>query len=849
MTATGPDPFARLWAVASSHPHLADRVATLVEDLLDVEPAPEERDQARLGVALARLQSRGLVADGLDFGGDGVVLSAVVHRALTLILDARIPAHFVGMTADVALALGRDFEPNGRELFRLHGRATAHDEDIAHEMAFLAGLGGAEALVATAADDLAADPEPVLEFLQAVVDAYFEGPRLGRTSLTAPPFPDDEEYAELIDDEDYEDVAGSGRRVVDQSGRPWRADDLDDDDFDDDNDEEVRHRIPIADDWAPPPPPPTSPPEPPPPSGPVVSTGFATAPGVEGLPAERTLAVGQRYLFFMEIGRELARDAIDTAATTLPPLPEGTVLQVALFGFPGELEPEAGVDAGELRLRGDGTAAVETQPGGVPLGERRLYLGVRTPDGPGIYRMRCNIYCRQALLQSRLVFVQVTDVERTLGGPVLSTVLDFAAVSDLEPGNVAAIRPRTLSLLVNDNDDGTHGFRFFAGTEFKHDATLSGDVLGETLEQARAGLRFVSWGTKTEPTRAEFADLPYRYAQPDADLVAQDLVTLARSGFIVWDVLVGSLSGGDDEALAERMRKPGVVELSNKESLDLLVPAACIYDHPLFPEAVDLTLCPEYLGARGSTPLANTPCFQGECPSYGDSKVVCPSGFWGFRHQIGYSASLTGGAPEDARNHQLAIPAGAGPEFTAAASADPTLRLRDGHLRRIQQIAADRWHFAWSRTDLFDLFQTIEPSVVYLYGHGGKRDRAAYFTVGSEADGPIIRASLRGRADWRRTRPLVFLNGCHSAALAPDAAFSYATGFLQTAHASAVVGTEIAVFERLAVVFAEDCLRRFVTDRRPLGEAVLATRLALLDADIPLGLAYLAFGPPELTLT
>jgi hypothetical protein len=840
MTATGPGPdaFAPLWAVASSHPQLADRVATLVEDLLYVEPTPEERDQARLDAAVVRLRgSPFLLADDPDRGDDGFVLSAAIHQALWQIIEADFPSRFVGMAADVALALGPDFAPDGRVLFRLHRTASAADLRVAHEVAFLAGLGGAEALVLSVADALAADPEPVLDFLQAVVAAYFEGPRFGRTSLTVWPFSRGEGDV-FIDDEDGD--------VVEDA----YADDFDGD-YSDDGDDERPRPVPIADDWAPSGPPtlPEPPLPPPPPPASVVSTGFATAQGVEGLPAERTLAVGQPYLFFVEIGRELARDAIDAAATTLPPLPERTVLQVALFGFPGELEPEPGVDAGELRLRSDGTAAVVTQPGGILPGERRLYLGVRTPDQPGIHRMRCNIYCRQALLQSRLVVVQVTDVERTMGGPVLSTVLDFTAVSDLEPGNVEAIRPRTLSLLANDNDDGTHGFRFFAGTEFKHDVTLSGDVLGEALEQARAGLRLVSWGTTSEPTRAEFADLPYRYAQPDADIVAQDLVTLARSGFIVWDVLVGSLSGGDDMALAERMRKPGVIELANKESLDLLVPAACIYDHPLAVEAVDLTLCPAYLAARGTTPLADTPCFQGECPSYDDTKVVCPSGFWGFRHQIGYSASLSGGAPEDARNHGLSIPTGAGPEFTAAASDDPTLTLRDAHLLNVEQIAAHRWHFAWSRTDLFDLFQTIEPSVVYLYGHGGKRDRAAYFAVGSEADGPIIRASLRGRADWGRTRPLVFLNGCHSAALAPDDAFSYATGFLQTAHASAVVGTEIAVFEQLSVAFAEDCLRRFVTDRRPLGEAVRATRLALLDDHIPLGLAYLAFGPPELTLT
>jgi hypothetical protein len=56
------------------------------------------------------------------------------------------------------------------------------------------------------------------------------------------------------------------------------------------------------------------------------------------------------------------------------------------------------------------------------------------------------------------------------------------------------------------------------------------------------------------------------------------------------------------------------------------------------------------------------------------------------------------------------------------------------------------------------------------------------------------------------------------------------------------------VFERLAVAFAEDFLRRFVTDRLPLGQAVRESRLALLAQGNPLGLAYIAFGPSEVHL-
>ncbi len=403
----------------------------------------------------------------------------------------------------------------------------------------------------------------------------------------------------------------------------------------------------------------------------VVSTGFATERGTEGLPPERTLAKGRTYQFFVEIAPELTEDAIDTGDIALPDLPVGAVLQVALYGFEGELAPQPGADVGELQLVGDGTAIVLTQPGGVEPGQRRLYLPVTTPDLPGANRMRCNIYCRQVLLQSRLVEVEVTNEETTADEPALRSLLDFAVISTLRSQELESLHPRTLSVLVNDEGYGTHCFRFFGGTEIKHDVRLAGQTLKEMLDKGREALREASWNKKTEPTLEEFRTLSYCYSTPTPDRLYEDLKRLARSGFIIWDSLIDPLSQGDVENMRQLMRKPGVIEFKNKESLDLLVPAAYIYDHPLKVEQWDLTICPAFLSARGVTPLATTACFHGECPSYGYDSVVCPSGFWGFRHQIGYSASLTGGTNTDAKDQALVISGGTLPLFTGGASTDP----------------------------------------------------------------------------------------------------------------------------------------------------------------------------------
>jgi hypothetical protein len=420
-------------------------------------------------------------------------------------------------------------------------------------------------------------------------------------------------------------------------------------------------------------------------------------------------------------------------------------------------------------------------------------------------------------------------------------------MQDLDAEHLAGLKARTLSVLVNDNGGGTHGFKFFGQRNFKSDVALEAQTLMQEIEKARAGLRIVAWGDNKEPDPAN-AEASFRFSAPTRDQLVQAILVLARTGFQLYDLLADPLGGDQASELRQSMRRPGRVEFANRTSLDLLVPAACVYDYPMRWQSAN-AVCGAFLDALGKRSLSETECFTGACPTYADTKVVCPSGFWGFRHEIGYAASLSGGAASDAKNQSSVIGCSPSLVFNVAASADAHLTRRDEHLRTVAALTACQWEFAPTATGLLDLFSSSSPSIAYLYGHGGVDEAGRpYFVVGTDEDGPIYRADLRDRVDWRKTHPLVFLNGCHSAALSPNSAFTYATGFLQTSHASAVVGSEIAIAESLAVAFGEECLRRFVVDLNPLGQAVREARLALLAKNNPLGLAYLAFGPAEVRL-
>lgn len=848
----GQEPLEQL---AQARPALAARARALQARVDALAPAGRRLDADRFAAALAELARLGLLRSPNDSDLAGAAGSALVNETLDALsgrADAELRAWAAVLTA--ADALGADYRPDVAVIAAATDALRARPDlaRVRASVAALAGAAGGADLLRRMKTALRSRPEAALDFLELVCDGRSPAPppvAPPGVGFPAPqPFwrPEDTpapsrggsplfERLRHLGDRLLDDGVGLGRAVQEYAQRRFER--RRDDRAPDVGEREDRGRAAER---------PARRPEQQHAPGALVSSGFAAVGEESGWPKHRSLQAETTYRFWIEIGPERPEDATEQDHHRLVALPSGTDLDVAVFGFDDELQPIAGEDRGRMRL--EGATAVVIDATGQRAG-RRLWLAVRTSaSGRRTQRLRCNVYRGNVLLQSRLISAEVRPHAARTPHPAFRSEVDFSIARDLSARAVAGLRPVSLSVLINDNGAGTHGFRFFGGAGFKQDLVLGGDDLRQQLEQTRAMLREVSWGSREEPTAEEFGRLQDRYATPDRERLADDLIALARTGFRVWDGLVDGLSGGDVAALRALMRPPGRLQIANKQSANLLVPAACLYDAKLRPSAVDVRLCPAYLSATG--PLRETPCFQGRCPTWDDELIVCPSGFWGFRHEIGYSASLPfsrGAGSDDADTIALAAGPGHGISFVVGASTDPFLRRRDDHLARVRQLAGS-WSRADSATALLGLFGASKPSVVYLYGHGGGDDTSPFFVVGDEADGPIRRADLRDAVDWRDARPLVFLNGCRSSPLRPGAAFSYASGFLQTAHAAGVIGTEISIFESLATAFAEECLRRMVADREPLGSAVRATRLRLLEQGTPLGLAYLAFGPLDVQI-
>lgn len=587
----------------------------------------------------------------------------------------------------------------------------------------------------------------------------------------------------------------------------------------------------------------------------VVNTGFASESSAgAALPSNMPLAPATPYLFWLEVGPPVT-GSIEETPTDIPAgIPPDATLTVALFSLDDNLTIDPDADLGELRLGGgDGDSAFVKRPAArnvsLPSGSTldlvRLFFPVRTGDSPGTGRLRCNIYYQGVLVQARLITAEVRAIPQTVEGALRAEV-DYTLAPSLDPARLAQLEPHRLSVLVNESSDGSHDFYFLGQRGFKNSASFDGQELQNLITRARGALRRAAWGDSDE-----WADeKPYRYEGFDLERLEIDLIRFAFSGYRFYDATINRLAGGYDRvtALAEMMLEPGLVQIASRESPRHVIPAALIYDYPLdtTTPAEDCELCSTFVDALvQQRPLADIACFRGECPNRKARTIVCPSGFWGYRHALGMPVSVASTAPD--LPGEIAYTDG--PHLVVAVSTDPALVLRGGHEQALRALRSGLgWYYADTRERALALLKEAKAEVVYFYCHGGVLEDIPFIQVGPPDERGITRDLLRREAiRWSSPRPLVFINGCHTTALEPEKAIEIVSALVENAQAAGVIGTEITVFEPLASAFAEECLRRFL-DGEPIGAAVRSARLALLANGNPLGLAYIPFVTASLRL-
>ncbi|HEU4705567.1 MAG TPA: C25 family cysteine peptidase [Solirubrobacterales bacterium] len=524
-------------------------------------------------------------------------------------------------------------------------------------------------------------------------------------------------------------------------------------------------------------------------------------------------------------------------------------MDVALFGFEGELQLDPEADVGRLRIDEDGCLHVRIAVAGPhspdPKLSGSLFFPLRTPKREGAARLRCNVYCEGVLVQSRLVSALVA---REWAGPlqaggVLASELEYSLSRSLHSAQLAKLPPADLSLMVNGDQD-RHQFRLYAPGDDENpvitsSATVEASELTKPIEYCRAGLRKASWGDEDEWQKG----VPPKYsAAGSPEQLESDLLDLAIRGRLAYTAIIDRLVE-DREVRRELqgIRYHARIELA--AAPERFVPAALFYDAPLAPGAnlSELTLCSQFVAAREDPDVAleDCACLNGSCPGWEEKTIVCPGGFWGFRHAMGWPVSLDDGDALGVLAYESSLRA-------AMASADDLAGVAQ-HRKDVGGLLHDL-DDAPDLAELLKLLAAHSEQLVYLYCHGGETPgRVPYVRIGDPRGprltrGEIFDLDLEGRSS------LIFLNGCTTTAVSPESQFDLVDAFIQYGGAVGVIGTEITVFEPMAAPFALDFFQAFVGERATVGEAIRHARLAALKRGNPLGLAYVPFVLGGMTL-
>ena len=478
----------------------------------------------------------------------------------------------------------------------------------------------------------------------------------------------------------------------------------------------------------------------------------------------------------------------------------------------------------------------------------RLYFAIRTPAEEGTYHVSFLVYHRNVLLQVRRLTVPVGRPRARL-----FVHTPYAIVSSPTAPSVRALADRRLSLYVSEAGGG-HDLRFRSldgAQPWRRSAALEEGGVAALVRPIRAGLRAASWCSEGQwdgKRSYQYSKQPSGRFAPDFNQFRRDVLDLARRGFGIWDALTSRFADNEGrDQLRVLMRTPGIVEVAPANGSNVIPPLACLYDIDLDDQEPNLRLCPdaeEALQQEQPFDLAALSCFTNGCAN-ADPVTVCPSGFWGLRHEITVPLSL-----DKAAGPSVPIYAGRTGPATALVGTTPGDVLKDvtTHAENVQGKFGISKHVT-SRGEWFEEAKSDSYGVLYFLCHGkvDRRSGGSVIVLGRPSEPGISRSNLETYGVRLGQHPLVVLNACETGALEPEKAINLVQGFTRYG-ASAVVGTEITIFTGLAYEFGVSFLDAFVAKRLGLGKSVQTARQDLFSRWNPLGLAYVAYGLSDLRL-
>jgi CHAT domain len=457
--------------------------------------------------------------------------------------------------------------------------------------------------------------------------------------------------------------------------------------------------------------------------------------------------------------------------------------------------------------------------------ERRahLYVPFRTRDA-GAATLRCTIYHGNHVVQSARVELTVADGGRR--ATAQHAEVDYTLSANF--ADVAALPRRDVSVLTNETLGGVHS------VVIKVDGrpipvNISEAVAGSTIRDIREQLSLITVGP--DGKSPQFGS---NNEKPRDELI-QDLEQLATLGARLWERVTPD--GGDYDYVRDKLRKRSTIQVARVQGA--VFPWALVYDigNEAFQVWERCQLLDEHdLGGMLAT-------YPEECPfaAAHHRNVLCPYGFWGYRHLLEQPPSRP-----LVTNIPLRKGARAAVVWNLALDPDHVEKM-SGCLTRFAVSDCD------SRDDLIRAIADPLLPLVYFYCHGktavlaNTNEALPYLEIGK--NDRIAPGDFRAWADdgvwdvtyWNDVPPLVFINGCSTTAITPEGVVNFVDKLVQVG-AAGVVGTEIAVAEKTAGEIGIRFYGYFAgAGGGSVGDALYRTRIDMLGKGNVSGLVYTAF--------
>lgn len=465
-----------------------------------------------------------------------------------------------------------------------------------------------------------------------------------------------------------------------------------------------------------------------------------------------------------------------------------------------------------------------------PAESKTLSFPVRTSTLTKTARLRVCIYYEQNLIQSLLVRAGVGEVDSNDNGN--RAEIDFTLNNDLT--EIERMEKRSLSIALNEDENGTHSF-FISGSQVRAQFDFGDGQIRTAINTARQALQHVCGA----PGQGGYLFDSKTSKGTEAKIIS-DLQLLAEVGAGLYSGIVTSQDINFQDLLDKTLGQAGaIIQVASTQSVNFVFPWALVYDKPYLSDSN--VICDRFLNdTKAGKPSS---CVQQGCPHQADIDVICPSGFWGYKHIVEQPLSLD---PKKGGNRITTEIEASGIAAIMMAVSQELTKVTD-HYNEMSQMKNVKIELMDNRNAIGRGLSRHDFQLIYFYCHGGRSGNDTWLGVGKGEKLKVSNLVSAWRIRWPHKHPFVFINGCHTMDATPDD-FIHFNQSLAFAQAAGIMGTEITIPESLARHFASGFFQNFLGGAH-VGKAVQIQRATMLSNYNVLGLAYTPYCSSDLKIT